>query len=87
MQRDDAPAPRTAPPTVVGGSSSTAAAPAPTQPATMNTVDVEAMLEGMAAKFPRKVNWRTSIVDLMALVGIDNSRDMVGQATVGALNH
>jgi len=57
------------------GSSTTAPAPAPapTPAATMSSVDVEAMLEQKAKNFPRKVNWRTSIVDLMALVGIDNS--------------
>jgi hypothetical protein len=63
---------------VTGGSSSTAPtpAPAPVTPApaaTMPVVDVEAMLEAKAKTFGRKVNWRTSIVDLMALVGIDNS--------------
>ena len=36
-------------------------------------VDVEAMLEGLAAKYSHKVNWRTSIVDLMTLVGMDSS--------------
>ena len=61
---------------VTGGSSSSAPAapaPAPTPAAAMSAVDVEAMLEAKAKSFPRKVNWRTSIVDLMALVGIDNS--------------
>jgi hypothetical protein len=61
---------------VSSGSSSTAATPppaAPTPAATMSQVDVEAMLEAKAKNFPRKVNWRTSIVDLMALVGIENS--------------
>jgi hypothetical protein len=60
---------------IVAGGSSTAPAPAPAPPpvATMPVVDVEAMLEAKAAQFPHKVNWRTSIVDLMALVGIDNS--------------
>ena len=60
---------------VSSGSSSTAAAPppAPTPAATMTAVDVEAMLEAKAKDFSRKVNWRTSIVDLMALVGIENS--------------
>jgi len=58
------------------GSSSTAAKPpaaAPAPATTMAPVDVEAMLEAKAKNFPRKVNWRTSIVDLMALVGIENS--------------
>jgi hypothetical protein len=70
----DAPAPRAAPPVfgdVAGGSSSTAPAPATAAP--MPEVDVEAMLEAKAAKLGHKVNWRTSIVDLMSLVGIDNS--------------
>jgi len=58
---------------VSSGSSSTAAAPPPTPAATMSVVDVEEMLEAKAKTFGRKVNWRTSIVDLMALVGIENS--------------
>lgn len=36
-------------------------------------VDIEAVLEGMAAKSTEKLNWRTSIVDLMKLVGMDSS--------------
>jgi hypothetical protein len=62
---------------VTTGSSSTA--PAATPPsasapaATMTEVDVEAMLEAKAKTYSHPVNWRTSIVDLMALVGIDNS--------------
>lgn len=31
------------------------------------------MLEGLAAKQSQKLNWRTSIVDLMKLVGLDSS--------------
>ena len=60
---------------VSGGASTTASAPtpAPAPASTMSQVDVEAMLEEKAKTFGRKVNWRTSIVDLMALVGIDNS--------------
>jgi hypothetical protein len=42
-------------------------------PAAMAIVDVEAVLEGLAAKNPQKLNWRTSIVDLMKLVGMDSS--------------
>jgi hypothetical protein len=46
----------------------------PATPATaVAVVDVEAVLEGMAAKNPQQLNWRTSIVDLMKLVGIDSS--------------
>ncbi|HKQ12828.1 MAG TPA: DUF3597 domain-containing protein [Steroidobacteraceae bacterium] len=44
-----------------------AAAPA------QQTVDVEAVLEKMAADNGQKLNWRTSIVDLMKLVGMDSS--------------
>ena len=58
---------------VSSGSSSTAASPPPTPAATMTVVDVEEMLEAKAKTFSRKVNWRTSIMDLMALVGIENS--------------
>ena len=64
---------------VSSGSSSTAARPQPAPaPAaaptnTMAPVDVEEMLEAKAKALGHKVNWRTSIVDLMSLVGIDNS--------------
>ncbi len=40
--------------------------------ATLPVVDVAAVLEGLAAKSPEKLNWRTSIVDLMKLVGMDS---------------
>ena len=36
-------------------------------------VDVEAVLEKLNAQSPEKLNWRTSIVDLMKLVGMDPS--------------
>jgi hypothetical protein len=36
-------------------------------------VDVEAILEEMAANSKQKLNWRTSIVDLMKLVGMESS--------------
>jgi Domain of unknown function (DUF3597) len=36
-------------------------------------VDVEAVLEALAAKSGQKLNWRTSIVDLMKLVGMDST--------------
>jgi hypothetical protein len=36
-------------------------------------VDIEQVLDGMAANNPQKLNWRTSIVDLMKLVGMDST--------------
>lgn len=44
-------------------------------PATAETpqVDVIAVCEALAAKNPQKLNWKTSIVDLMKLLGIDPS--------------
>ena len=41
--------------------------------ATIEPVDVEAVLTAMAEKNPQKLNWRTSIVDLMKLVGMESS--------------
>ncbi len=49
-------------PGVVGGAAT------PAQP-----VDIEAVLERMAAQHSEKLNWRSSIVDLMKLVGLDPS--------------
>ena len=42
-------------------------------PATATNVDVEAVLNGMAANHGEKLDWKHSIVDLMKLVGIDSS--------------
>ena len=36
-------------------------------------VDVESILDGMAQKNTQKLNWRTSIVDLMKLLNMDSS--------------
>lgn len=38
-------------------------------------VDVDAILSAEAAKAGQPLNWRTSIVDLMKLLGIDSSLD------------
>ncbi len=43
------------------------------QPTSPPVVDVEAVLEKMAADNGQKLNWRASIVDLMKLVGMDSS--------------
>ncbi len=39
----------------------------------MSKVDVEQVLTDLASKYNHPVNWRYSIVDLMAILGIDNS--------------
>jgi hypothetical protein len=53
-------------------SASPGAAPvAPPKPIAL--VDVVAQLEQRAAKNPQKLNWRTSIVDLLKLLDIDSS--------------
>ena len=50
------------------------AAPTPAAPSAVATpVDIEAVLAELATKNPQKLNWRTSIVDLMKLVGMDSS--------------
>ncbi|POF63541.1 hypothetical protein CFR73_10645 [Novacetimonas maltaceti] len=49
----------------------TPAAAAPAAPAA--PVDVNAVLSAMAAKNPEKLNWQTSIVDLLKLLGLDSS--------------
>jgi Domain of unknown function (DUF3597) len=51
---------------------STAAPPSAT-PAQAEAIDVEAVLQALNAKSSQKLNWRTSIVDLMKLVGLDSS--------------
>ncbi|KON64994.1 hypothetical protein KOEU_16440 [Komagataeibacter europaeus] len=51
-----------------------AAAAAPAAPAApAQPVDVHAVLAALAAKYPEKLNWQTSIADLMRLLGLDNS--------------
>ena len=49
------------------------AAAATAAPATLQQVDVEALLNDMAQKNPQKLNWKTSIVDLMKLLDLDSS--------------
>ncbi len=53
-------------PTGTVGTSGTATPSAP-------PVDVEQILNDMAAKNPQKLNWKTSIVDLMKLLDLDSS--------------
>jgi hypothetical protein len=46
---------------------------APPPPKPVAVVDVVAQLEKRAAANPQKLNWRTSIVDLLKLLDIDSS--------------
>jgi len=48
-------------------------APAAKAPVAISTVDVVSKLEGMAKSHPEKLNWKVSIVDLLKLLGLDNS--------------
>ena len=50
-----------------------ASAAVPVAPAPMATIDVEALLDGMARQNSQPLNWKTSIVDLMKLLGLDSS--------------
>jgi hypothetical protein len=58
------PAPMTPTPSAAAPSTTTTTPP---------RVDVELVLETMAAGTSQKLDWRNSIVDLMKLVGIDSS--------------
>ena len=82
--RPAAPAAAATPGAATPGAAATAQAPRPAQAPTTPTtapasaapsqpVDVEAVLEALNAKSAQKLNWRTSIVDLMKLVGLDSS--------------
>ncbi|MFC4819087.1 DUF3597 domain-containing protein [Dokdonella ginsengisoli] len=67
-----------APPPAAAEPAASAPAPAPTPaappaPTPIEVVDVVAQLEERAANHPEKLNWRTSIVDLLKLLGIDSS--------------
>lgn len=59
------------------GSAEAADAPDASQAAapgvTMPEVDVVAKLEGLAASHAEKLNWKSSIVDLLKLLGLDSS--------------
>ena len=63
----------TAPPPVTGGTAASTAAPAAPAVKPMAEVDVEQMLDGMAGQAGQPLNWKTSIVDLMKLLGLDSS--------------
>lgn len=61
------------PATAGAPTASTAPTGAATTGAPAQTVDVAAVLEGLAAKNPQKLDWRHSIVDMMKLLDLDSS--------------
>jgi len=64
-------APTAAPAAITSSLRVTPAAPPP--PAAITVVDVVAQLEKAAAANPQRLNWKTSIVDLLKLLDIDSS--------------
>jgi hypothetical protein len=67
------PTPAAAPPPPTQAAPTPSAAPPPTAPTPVPVVDVVARLEERAAANPQKLNWKTSIVDLLKLLDIDSS--------------
>jgi uncharacterized protein DUF3597 len=72
--------PQGAPPSTPAGSpsagtstASPGASPTAGQSTSSGNVDVEAVLSKMAAAKKEKLNWRTSIVDLMKVLDLDSS--------------
>jgi len=51
------------------------AAASASAPVAVSVVDVVAKLEGLAAANPQKLNWKTSIVDLLKLLNLESSLD------------
>ncbi len=68
---EDHPAAAPAPAAPAAAAPAPSAAPAPVAPPPMTDVDVEATLATLAQG--HDLNWQTSIVDLMKLLGIDSS--------------
>jgi hypothetical protein len=63
----------TPPAPVASAAPETAAVPAAPVVNPIAMVDVVALLTEKAAKHPEKLNWKTSIVDLLKLLGLDSS--------------
>jgi hypothetical protein len=67
---------RKAPPATAAAPAQQAASSPPivvSSPQPPEPVDIEAVLNELAAASSQKLNWRTSIVDLMKLVGMESS--------------
>jgi len=77
------PTPSTAPYTPGGSFPTSAAAPTPAKPAEMPMVDVVSHLDYLAKTGPiQGLNWRMSINDLMALLGLDHSPQAIKDLAV-----
>ena len=65
----------TPPPAAAPADAPVAAPAAPAAPvvSSISMVDVVALLTEKAANHPEKLNWKTSIVDLLKLLGLDSS--------------
>ncbi len=72
-QASTPPPPAAAPASMPSASPAAPSVPLPSATAAMSVVDVVGKLEGLAAKNAQKLNWKTSIVDLMKLLGLDSS--------------
>lgn len=73
--KEAAAAPVITPPPVAAPAAPAPVAAAPAEPVVqpIAMVDVVALLTEKAAKHPEKLNWKTSIVDLLKLLGLDSS--------------
>ncbi len=72
-QAAEAPDAATAAPDSASAAAADVTASAPAAPASIPVTDVVAQLEAKAASNPQKLNWRTSIVDLLKLLDLDSS--------------
>jgi 3-oxoacyl-ACP reductase-like protein len=74
FHHDSAPASPAQPAAPAAAPAAPAAPATPAQPAApKQEVDVEAVLTQLQANHGEQLNWRTSIVDLMKLLGLDSS--------------
>ena len=65
--------PSTAPSSPSGAPVTSMPVASPAQASALAPVDVEKILNELSANNSEKLNWRTSIVDLMKLLGLDSS--------------
>jgi hypothetical protein len=77
-----APKPPVSSPQMAPGPMSPPPAPTPAAPAEMPMVDVVSHLDALAKASPIELNWRQSINDLMALLGMDHSPAAIKELAV-----